>query len=192
MIDWLRRRLGPAAPVEADGCAVDAGSVATMQAAALAFAEGESQFKKGSFEEAVVSLERAISCQHDLPEAHFLLGLVHEKCGRLEDAGDCLLLATTFRPDFADAWFQLGVVDMARGRASKASSKEAGCAQRSASFARCGDCESAPALRWCLLCSFLPFAWLARRKRADKPTHNSDREMPHDGRVEEDLALGLS
>jgi hypothetical protein len=82
--------------------------------------------------------------------------------------------------------------DMARGRASKASSKEAGCAQRSASFARCGDCESAPALRWCLLRSCLPFAWLARRKRADKPTHNSDREMPHDGRVEEDLALGLS
>jgi tetratricopeptide (TPR) repeat protein len=88
-----------------------------MQAAALAFAEGAGHFKKGACEVAVVSLERAISCQHDLPEAHFLLGLVHEKCGRLEDAGDCLLLATTFRPDFADAWFQLGVVDMARGRA---------------------------------------------------------------------------
>jgi hypothetical protein len=86
--------------------------------------------------------------------------------------------------------------DMARGRASKAPGKEAGCSQRSASFARCGDCESTPALRWCLLRSCLPFAWLARRKRADKPTdkptHNSEREMPHDGRVEEDLALGLS
>ncbi len=64
--------------------------------------------------------------------------------------------------------------------------------QRSASFARCGDCESVPALRWCLLRGCLPFGWLARRKRADKPPHKGESEMPHEGRVEEDLELGMS
>jgi hypothetical protein len=64
--------------------------------------------------------------------------------------------------------------------------------QRSASFARCGDCESVPALRWCLLRGCLPFGWLARRKRAEKPPFKGESEMPHEGRLEEDLALGVS
>ena len=59
--------------------------------------------------------KQLLEAQHDFADAHFLLGLIEKKRGDPEAAADCFVLATTFRPDFADAWCQLAAGEIARG-----------------------------------------------------------------------------
>jgi hypothetical protein len=72
------------------------------------------------------------------------------------------------------------------GKACKAAGR------RADSFARCGDCESVPALRWCVPrgCLSLSFGWLARRERADNPLPKGESEMPHGGKGESEMPHG--
>jgi tetratricopeptide (TPR) repeat protein len=112
---WGGGRVDAAMPLPAEISAAPC-----APAAGQALQEGIQHYRDGRLEAAVLALERAIGCQHDLAEAHYFLGLVHRKRGSHEDAADCLLLATTFRADYADAWFQLGAIELALGRPADA------------------------------------------------------------------------
>lgn len=60
-------------------------------------------------------LEQVVAKRFDLAEAHFLLGLVHDRRQRWEDAADCFNLAAHFGGGRTEAEYQLGLIAMRRG-----------------------------------------------------------------------------
>lgn len=76
--------------------------------------------QSGQFEAAASKLEALIEAQHDDAVAHCLLGQVYMQQGRHEDAGDCYALALCFRPDYAEAHRQAGLLAFTLGDWPKA------------------------------------------------------------------------
>lgn len=89
---------------------INAVSAVGEQEALHEYRAGLAAIKAGQFDIARPHFERAIAVIHDLPEAHFYLGLIHRAKSELEDAADCLLMAVTFKPDLVEAWLYLGAV----------------------------------------------------------------------------------
>jgi tetratricopeptide (TPR) repeat protein len=81
---------------------------------------GTSQRQRAQYEEALLSLTRAIELKHDCAEAHHNLGLVHFAQGQLEDSVDCLQLATHFAPNSTGAHLDLGAALARIGRYAQA------------------------------------------------------------------------
>ncbi len=74
----------------------------------------------GQFEAAEARLREAIKLQHDVAEAHFRLGQIHESRGEHEDAADCYELAVHFDPRAAPAHYALAGLHKAQGRYAQA------------------------------------------------------------------------
>jgi tetratricopeptide (TPR) repeat protein len=55
-------------------------------------------------------LNATLNTRHDHAQAYYYLGLSHLNQNCFEDAADCFLMATHFRPDFPEALHQLGLV----------------------------------------------------------------------------------
>jgi tetratricopeptide (TPR) repeat protein len=88
--------------------------------AAAACREAATLIERGHFDAAEKRLREAIDLQHDLAQAHFQLGALHERRGELEDAADCHQLAVHFDPTLAAAHFALAGLHKGQGRYSDA------------------------------------------------------------------------
>src|SRR5688572_8265851 len=75
-----------------------------------AFSRGVEAYNIGAYDVALLNFETVIAARHDDADAHNRLGLVHFRQQHLEDADDCFVLATHFRPGFAAAWYNLALV----------------------------------------------------------------------------------
>ncbi|MCW5604486.1 MAG: tetratricopeptide repeat protein [Burkholderiales bacterium] len=75
-----------------------------------------SSYKGNDLEAAARMLEQVIAAKHDHGEAHFLLGEIHRRQGRLDDAVDHYVLSICHDPGLAYAHCQLGVVLLAQGQ----------------------------------------------------------------------------
>jgi predicted O-linked N-acetylglucosamine transferase (SPINDLY family) len=69
----------------------------------------------GKREEAVEGYRRALALKPDQPRLHFVLGCLLTDLGQ-EGALDAFYQATQWKPDFADAWSNLGISLMVAGR----------------------------------------------------------------------------
>ncbi len=76
--------------------------------------------ERGEPDAAVRLLQQAIRLQHDFAEAHFLLGNIYHRRGRLDDASDCYVLATCFDPGLMQAHYRLGLLMHDQGRFDEA------------------------------------------------------------------------
>jgi len=74
----------------------------------------------GRFDPAETLLREAIDLEHDLPEAHFRMGELHERRGELEDAADCHELAVHFDPGYIPAHYALAALHKSQGRHAQA------------------------------------------------------------------------
>ena len=83
-------------------------------------ARAQSEYRQGLLDEAQAHAEQALAGSHDYAQAHLLLGLVHWRQRRLEDAADCFVLAACFDPALAEAQFHLGTLAHQRGDTDEA------------------------------------------------------------------------
>ncbi len=72
--------------------------------------DGLRQQRSGDHERARENYERVLAGDPDNADAHYLLGMAHAECQRLEAAREHLLKATALKPDGADAHIDLGNV----------------------------------------------------------------------------------
>ena len=79
-----------------------------------AFSEGVKAYDIGAYDEALRHFKMVVAARHDDADAQNWLGLTHFKQHDLDDAGDCFVLATHFRPGFAEAWYHLALVAQRR------------------------------------------------------------------------------
>ena len=82
--------------------------------------EAVAYLEKGQFEMAETRLRAAIGSKHDLAEAHFLQGTIHERRDELDDAADCFRLAVHFDPRLKPAHFALASLFKKCGRLAEA------------------------------------------------------------------------
>jgi tetratricopeptide (TPR) repeat protein len=94
--------------------AVDEG--ADPARASAACREAVALLERGQINAAEKLLREAIEFKHDLAEAHFRLGKIHEQRGELEDAADCHELAVHFEPGHVRARFALAGLHKTQGR----------------------------------------------------------------------------
>lgn len=115
LLRWLVQ--GGAAP--RDRHATSAPAVAGEASGARALAalrDAVALVERGQFDAAATLLREAIELKHDLAEAHFRLGKIHEQRGELEDAADCHELAVHFEPGHVRAHFALAGLHKTQGR----------------------------------------------------------------------------
>ena len=74
------------------------------------FEAGRAAYLAGNYDGAMRDLNATLNIRHDHAHAHYYLGLSHLNQNCFEDAADCFLMATHFRPDFPEALHQLGLV----------------------------------------------------------------------------------
>ena len=74
----------------------------------------------GRLEPAETLLREALDLEHDLAEAHFRLGELHERRGELEDAADCHKLTVHFDPRHVPAHYALAALHKSQGRHAQA------------------------------------------------------------------------
>lgn len=82
--------------------------------------EALESLQAGRLDAGEVLLRKAIDLEHDLVEAHFRLGELHEKRGELEDAADCHALAVHFDPRHVQAHYALAALHRSQGRHAQA------------------------------------------------------------------------
>ncbi|UCF77232.1 MAG: tetratricopeptide repeat protein [Betaproteobacteria bacterium] len=70
----------------------------------------------GRLEPAETLLQEALGLEHDLAEAHFQMGVLHERRGELEDAADSHELAVHFDPRCIPAHYALAALHKSQGR----------------------------------------------------------------------------
>jgi len=92
----------------------------TDERASAACGEAVALMERGQFEAAEALLREAIELKHDLAEAHFRLGSIHERRGEHEDAADCYELAVHFDPRHARARVALAGLHKGEGRHAEA------------------------------------------------------------------------
>lgn len=102
VLNWGKR--AHAEPVPAAPSVTGTGATATT-----VFSEGVAAYFAGNYAAALQRLEMAVAACHDAADAHYYLGLVHCKLGQIDDAIDSLVLATHFRPGYAQAWYRLAL-----------------------------------------------------------------------------------
>ena len=68
---------------------------------------GRAAYEAKDFATAIDCFSRVIQCAHDDAEAHNYLGLCYLERGEYEDASDSFTLASHFKPDFAQPFFNL-------------------------------------------------------------------------------------
>lgn len=115
MLDALKRLFGGTAAVPAPAPHTIADSAANDTPSEL-YRKAVFHCERGEVDAAERLLRNAIETQHDFAEAHFLLGQILQRRGQLEDASDCYVLATCFRPDLQEAYLQLGRIALDEGR----------------------------------------------------------------------------
>lgn len=106
-----------------DGHATTASAVAGEASDARALAacrEAVALLERRQFDAAEALLREAVDLKHDLAEAHFRLGKIHEQRGELEDAADCHELAVHFEPGHVRAHFALAGLHKTQGRHAEA------------------------------------------------------------------------
>jgi tetratricopeptide (TPR) repeat protein len=74
----------------------------------------------GRLEAAETLLREALDLVHDLAEAHFRMGELHERRGELDDAADCHELAVHFDPRHIPAHYALAALHKSQGRYAQA------------------------------------------------------------------------
>ena len=74
----------------------------------------------GQLEPAEALLQHAIDLEHELAEAHFRMGELHERRGEHEDAADCYELAVHFDPSCIPAHYALAARHKSQGRHAQA------------------------------------------------------------------------
>lgn len=112
---WRGRQKPPFAAIEQT-----AGAGADNSSADELLRTGVSQRQSARYQEALVSLTRAVELKHDCAEAHHNLGLVYFAQEQFEDSVDCLQLATHFAPNSTGAHLDLGAALARLGRHEEA------------------------------------------------------------------------
>jgi len=92
----------------------------SRSAAEALLAQARSAYERGQLDAGAQLAEQALAQSHDLAQAHLLLGLIHRKNRRWEDAADCFNLAACFDAGRAEADYQLGLIALQRGDAAEA------------------------------------------------------------------------
>ena len=77
---------------------------------------GRVAFARGQREAAVALMRRAIASEPANAAFHFNLGLVFVALDQLHDAGACFQQAVILKPDYAEAWNNLGNAGRLSGR----------------------------------------------------------------------------
>ena len=114
---WLaciRALLGGHAGANSDVATASGATAAEARIADAAFGDAVAAYDAGNYGAALRLFEAVITARHDDAAAHNYLGLAHLKQGNLEDAVDCFVLATHFRPAYAEAWYNLALAAQRR------------------------------------------------------------------------------
>ena len=85
-----------------------------------ATASGQALVQQGTFESAEAALRKAVRLRPDLPEAHYVLGVVLWQTRRAPEAADAFRAALARRPAYADAHYMLGTVLRQIGKVDEA------------------------------------------------------------------------
>lgn len=99
-------------PVPHAGAQNDRAHEALQQASEL--------LQAGQLDPAEALLREALDLQHDLAEAHFRMGELHERRAEREDAADCHALAVHFNPRHIEAHYALAALHKSQGRYAQA------------------------------------------------------------------------
>ena len=81
---------------------------------------GQVQFEQGKTLQAIEAIEKALSIDSNLAEAHNYLGFIHLQQSELKRAERAFRKAVRIDPYFTDAWNNLGLAYRERGRHEKA------------------------------------------------------------------------
>lgn len=82
--------------------------------------EGYSLLSRGQFRAAADCCQKLIAAQPDLPEAHFLVGLIAQETGDSRTAVSAFGSVTTLAPQYAAAWAQLARLYLRLGHVRRA------------------------------------------------------------------------
>jgi len=95
-----------------------------------AYALGRACFEQGDDVQALAWLERLLATRSGFADVHYMVGLLRERQGRLDEAAGCLERALTINPGYVEARLglvtvleRLGEFDRARDVASRASAR---------------------------------------------------------------------
>ena len=122
VIRFLRRLMGsrPARNENLEAAKTSPQSGPDHRRAREALQQALTLLEAGRPDAAETFLRQALDLEHDLAEAHYRLGVVHEKRGELEDAADCYALALHFDKRHIEAHYALAALHKSQGRYAQA------------------------------------------------------------------------